>query len=138
MFHSFVLLLDLLSVREQLPLHLQPIQWSPFFIYSAFLGGAYVMLLSLPKGYRSSFPLDNAKVGTGFPDLGSKTQPDLLTLIFWKPQPSVISFRMPFVEIEISILFEVSFQRRTIDSKRLVRRQSAEIYDTGNKEYFTV
>lgn len=91
-----------------------------------------------PRVTGHRFRLTMQRWGQDFQILGSKTQPDLLTLIFWKPQPSVISFRMPFVEIEISILFEVSFQRRTIDSKRLVRRQSAEIYDTGNKEYFTV
>ena len=98
-----------------------------FFIavdYSVLYGGASICFRPSPSGWsieRNALPTPQRSIEIQ-PLLGSKTQADLLTLFFGEFQTTCISLGMPLVEIEISILFDISFQRRITYQKYLLSR----------------
>lgn len=87
-------------------------------------GGASVVLLALPEGLQVVGTILSTvqRCRQNFQISGSKTQADLLTLFFGEFQTTFIGLGMPLVEIEISILFDISFQRRITYQKYLLSR----------------
>lgn len=80
--------------------------------YSVLYGGALVMLLALPEGLQVVWTIHPTRQSSAkfHPSLGSKIQPDLLTLFFRQSQAARINPRFQLVEVRISVLFQDSFQ----------------------------